>query len=272
MPDLFRRAYELTLIDKVVSDLECTFTVEKTKEADPNNAEIVVYNLSESTRKNLSEAENPVVRLEAGYEGDTSLLFLGKARSVTSQRQGPEWVTRLDVGDGAVEVRAAQTEIRFAPGTGVGTVIEQLAKKTGLSVGRLKETVEEKGLSAGLTEFVKGFTATGNAYNLVDQLCKSLGLQVSIQDGTLTAVEAVSGVSSTEAIRLNPSSGVLDSPELGNKGTVRVRTLLRASIRPNDPIILETKQAEGRYRVEKATHSGSYRGADWTSELELKPL
>lgn len=277
---LYDRAYTLTIgrgVEGVkITELHVEFNVVHQKGA-PNEGTFIVYNFAESTRRRLSEDGEDGLPLrilfEAGYQGDPSQLFLGRVRrnGVISRRQGADWVTEITADDGGPEIRRADVDISFPKGTPVTDVMSQLVDATGLNPGDLIERVQQKGFAGTLSEFKRGFTASGNADKVLKDLGRALGVTVSVQDGAYTAFESQSG-SVDVGIVVSPDTGLIESPELGDKGVLRVRTLLQPSLRPGHQIKLESEQFNGRYRVEKATHNGTFRGPNWFTDLDLKAL
>ena len=52
----------------------------------------------------------------------------------------------------------------------------------------------------------------------------------------------------------------------------KVKSLLLPQVNPSDVLKLESRQANGFFRVESVKHSGGFDGGDWVSEFELFDL
>ena len=281
MNRLFDREYALTfgtgVTGKKITGLNVSFNIVHQQGA-PNTAEISVINLSEETRRKLSEDDDggdlPLrVQFEAGYVGSVALLFRGRVRrnGVISKRNDVDWITEINCGDGEAERRRSNVAITFRPKAKVTDVLKQLVDATGLDPGNLVAKVQEQGFSGTLSEFARGLTVMGNTDDQIQRISKSLGLRADIQDGAYTAYPR-NGAGVDVGVIVSPETGLVDSPELGDKGTIRARSLLQPTLRPGHQISLQSEQFNGRYRVEKATHSGTFRGNDWYTQLDLRLL
>lgn len=280
MAKLFKREARVTIGALQVEGLRIQFRSEKSLQQEPNKAEVSIWNLSQDTRGKLTDAvdrHEAVVVLEAGYAASgadpstTEVLFKGDARIISHVRQGADWVTRLQSGDGAAAYKSARMVGSFAPGTKRGTVIEEAAKALGLPLGNLKERIKAHDFKGALTEFVGGFSAAGKASSQLTELLSPLGLGWSIQDGQLQVL-GEKDATSAQPVLLGPESGLIGSPELGDQGVVKVKSLLQPGIRPGRRIELDAEAVRGLFRVERVTHSGDTHGTDWYSEAEVKPL
>lgn len=280
MAKLFKREARATIGALEVEGLRVQFKVAKSLQQEPNKLEVSIWNLSRDTRGKLTEAvekQSAPVVVEAGYAAaagspaTTEELFKGDARLISHVRQGPDWVTRLQSGDGAKAYKSARMVASFAPGTKRGTVIEEAAKSLGLPLGNLKERIKAHDFKGALTEFVGGFAAAGKTATQLTELLDPLGLGWSIQEGQLQIL-GEKDTTSAQPIVLSPESGLIGSPELGDQGVVKVKSLLQPGIRPGRRIELDAESLQGLFRVERVTHSGDTHGADWYSEAELKPL
>lgn len=277
MADLYNRKYSFTFGDsssaKKVEGLNVGFEVVHDVPAN-NTARFIVTNLSEDTRRKLSERGSDLplrVLFEVGYGDQMAQLFLGRVRRADSQKQGAEWYTKFECGDGDAEIRKANVSISYPKGSNLTDVVSGLIKETGLDQGNIVQKIKEKGFSGVLDQFARGLTVNGNADKAIKRLAKSVGMTVTIQDGKYTAFESKTGGNNTGFV-VSPSSGLLDSPELGDKGSIKARSLLLPTVRPGDRIKLESQNYNGIYRVQRATHGGEWRGPDWTTTLELRAV
>jgi len=280
MGKLFKREARVSVGALEVEGLRVQFKVSKSLQREPNKLELSIWNLSQDTRGKLTEAVEkrsaPVV-IEAGYAGTatapatTEVVFKGDARIISHVRQGPDWVTRLQSGDGAVAYKSARMVGSFAPGTKRATVIEEAAKSLGLPLGNLKERIKAHDFKGALTEFVGGFATASKASEQLTELLAPLGLGWSIQDGQIQVL-GEKDATSAQAVVLAPDSGLVGSPELGEQGVLKVKSLLQPGLRPGRRVELDAETAKGLYRIERVTHVGDTHGTEWFSEAEVKPL
>lgn len=276
---LFTRSYSLNLAGLLITGdsttknpgLQIEFKVEKTPDDKPNTADITVSNLSPDSRAKLVQKQNPVIRLDAGYNNGTDLIFVGKSRTVTPGRSGTEMNTVIACGDGEIEMAATRINKCFAPGITFKDVIKELAASTGLDVSNIVTTFESKGNKAGLIQLAKGFAAKGKPMDKIIDFSKAINVSVSVQDGVLTALEDVE-TTKEDAIVLSESTGLVESPAAGDKGIIKARSLLQGGLRIGRRVKLVSIGFNGFFKVVKVTHTGNYRGQEWYSDVEMRPL
>jgi hypothetical protein len=110
---LFDRKISLTIGEKEFSNfasaegkhpgLRIAFRVTRTSATVSDSADISVYNLNADSRSVQGDVARPTVILAAGYADNIETLFQGKARLISSKRTGPDWITKLECGDGENE-------------------------------------------------------------------------------------------------------------------------------------------------------------------------
>lgn len=80
------------------SDLDFEFTIPFDDNLEADEGEILVYNLSDNTKNRLKVGEG--ISIEAGYEGDTGVIFDGDVRKSYSNREGADIATTIKIYDG----------------------------------------------------------------------------------------------------------------------------------------------------------------------------
>ena len=272
MTDLFQRRVRVLIGDLSIEGLRVTFKAKKTSTKDPNTCEISIYNLSPEHRASLQKVGTVFV-LEAGYGGQLQRVFSGTVRWADSVREGPDWVSKVQSGDGEVPFRFSHVSESFAKGTPLGAVFRKVAEKTGLDVTKAVAKVSSK-----ITEqFTQGYAVHGKTFTEIDTLLKGRGLEWSIQDGKLQVVEIGKPVPG-EAVLLSASTGLVGSPEHGapadkNKPAfLKVKSLLQPRLSPGALVQLDSVGAKGNFRVETVTHEGDTHGKPYYSDCELLPL
>lgn len=270
MADLFKRNWRLQVGRQEFTGLRIAFKVVRDNDARPNPAEISIYNLKDESRAKV-QAENVAVILEAGYGTHLEQLYAGDVRQATHIKDGVDWLTKIKSGDGERQYRTARINLGFNKGTPMVTIVKQIAEATGIPVGNILDKAQQGDVSGALTETVNGMAISGRAFDELDGIMRSLGYQLSIQDGALQALERTA--TTTESVLvLSASSGLIGSPEAGEKGVVKAKSLLQPGARPGRRVKLESRAIEGFFKVTMATHVGDSHGADWYTDLELLPL
>ncbi len=250
--------------------LRFVFRIEKTLGKHPNKCEVSIYNLSREHRAALHKRDIPV-SLEAGYVGSASQIFLGKLHYGQSVMNGVDWITTLQIGDGADKFKSSRVNVGIAGPAPVGNVLRAAASAMGLGAGNTEEKASGGGVLRTITEFTKGIVLSGKAEVQLDKVTKAMGLDWSIQDEQLVFL----GPTETRAgkiVHLQPGTGLVGSPEQGDKGYVKARSLLQPSLLPGYGVQITSREVQGTFRIEKAVFTGDTFGTDWWVDIEAKPI
>ena len=274
--DLFDRRYRLQLDTVVIEALQVQFEIKRSLSAKtPNSCSVKVYNLSEATRLRLQQLDSVFVSLEAGYAQGSSLLFRGELRELWSERAGSDWVSNIESADGAKR-KKQRVNKSFPKGTPVATVIKECAKALKVGLGNVDKRADlAQFWNVKPAKFALGYVATGDAMSALDRVCRSCGLEWSIQDNQLQLLERGKALAE-QAVLLSPQTGLIGSPApehgKGKKGLVRVETLMIPGLYPGRRVKLETRHVSGAYRVETTNVRGDFFGNDWGAEVELRHI
>jgi hypothetical protein len=264
---LFGRVVVVTVGTIQIRDLDVQFEVEKSLKKDPNRCDLTIFNLNGDHRKQLGQLKSVPVRVEAGYQDQTSLIFSGDLRNVYSTRDGADVLTKLSSGDGEKRLRTARINKSYAKGTPVATVLEDAGKALGVGIGNLVQAIRGKGLQGVGEMFSGGTVLSGNAADEFDGLARSAGLEWSIQDGNLQVLarkRALEGL----AVKLTADTGLIGSPTIDAKNVVHATCLLIPDIFPGRQVRIEAEHVRGDYRASRCVYTGDTFGTDWQIELE----
>ena len=285
---------------KELSGLRIAFSIEKGSTKTPNKCSCRIWNLASSTRKQVELIGNVLI-LKAGYAEDVGQvqIFAGTVIRSLTTREGPDWVTSLELQDGFFEFRDAKASLSFAPGATTRQVLSGIAAKFGLPIRTLPEFTDK--------QYPSGFAFVGRVRDAMDKVCDLAGLEWSIQGREIQVIKK-GGVYKKRAIFLSPDTGMIGSPEqesqtmtekaaakLGftkNQAGVRtiqelnregqfetmlmvngykVRSLLQPTIEPGGYVQVRSKSINYEFfRVETITHIGDTHSQDWHSEMVLR--
>ena len=252
--------------------LRFAFEVEKTGKPEPNKASVTIWNLSEPHWKQLQEMKAPAVQIEAGYRDSTGVIFLGKLRTSGTVREGANLVTTLESGDGT-ELRTARVNLSIAKGTQTDQVLRSLASYLGVGKGNLDDAARtiRSAFSGTGNVFSAGTVLSGSAAREMTAICRSLGLEWSVQDGKLQIVERKKALLTT-AIRLHKATGMIHEPTADNKGVITVQSLLQPDAFPGRACVIEGDRLQAQIRIDEVRHSGDSRdpSAEWLTEIKGK--
>jgi hypothetical protein len=269
---LFGRAWRITVDTIEITDLDCTFQVEKSlASGKPNTAEVKIWNLTEDQISHLENVKTPAVKIEAGYGDTLSTIFLGRLRTANTEDDGPaDTVTTISSGDGEVQIQTARINKPIGKNTKAEDVIRELVKALGVGEGNLSQAVKDIQLTIGGQLFPEGGILSGSAAREMTGICRSVGLGWSIQDGKLLLLP-LGKVLEGEALLVSPETGMIGSPTVDNNGIMTVKMLLIPDVFPGRKLVLESKRLKGQYRIETARYSGDTSGVgDWYVEVEGK--
>lgn len=252
--------------DRGAVGMRVAFKITKSRKKEPNNSEITVTNLSQSTRSSLQK-KGVKVLLEAGYK-DTGVnrFFSGDVRTIDHVRSEADWDTVMKLGDGERAWKYARVYESFAPGAAKADVLRTLADKMGLELGNVGQ--QAGGISGN---FDQGFCAAGSASRALDQIVKSFGKEWSVQDGQIQILDPFKHLD-LPIPEISPDSGLIESPEMGSppqKGKpalVKFKCLL-TPVKPGGRVKLVSRRYNGYVTVQACTFEGDTHGGAWYTEI-----
>lgn len=247
--------------------MRVVFKITKSRKKEPNNSEITITNLAQSTRSNLQK-KGVRVLLEAGYKDiGVNRYFFGDVRSIDHVRKDADWDTIMKLGDGERAWKYARVYESFAPGTPKASVLRTLAERMGLELGNIAQ--QAPSLVSG--SFDQGWAAAGSAVRAFDKLVKGQGLEWSVQDGQVQLLE-VGGHLELPIPEISPDSGLVESPEMGSPATkgkpalVKFKCLL-TPVKPGGRVKLKSRRYNGYVTVQACEFEGDTHGGPWYTTI-----
>jgi hypothetical protein len=295
MSRLFDRYYRLQL-DRVVIEgtLDIEAKIEKTDKAEPNKAQIKVFNLNPDHRDQLlrmsgtqidkSQRKPIFVELDAGYADNHGVIFSGDLRNLETRIENKVDISIVVFGhDGGHKFKTSTIEKSFAKGTPLATAIRACAEAMGVGTGNVDEvsgTATIPGLGKTLPQ---GIVLHGPAWSQLDRLLKSAGLEWSIQDNNIIVTERGKPLNRS-AIRLSPETGLIGSPETEvttdvvpgkaappkTKHGVKAKALIQPGLYPKRKVILDTENFKNRgFVISSVEYNLQSGGNDWYADMIL---
>lgn len=263
---LFDRRWSITVGDVDISELACEFAVKKTLKKEPNTCSLKIWNLSERTRAHFTAPKATTIRIEAGYKGRLSQIYLGDVRAVApGVIQGSDIVTELTSGDSEKKLAQSRMAIPLGAKTPPGDALKAIAAAIGVKPGNVSQ-VAAKLASKGSAVFARGTVITGNGARALTDLCRSAGLEWSIQDGAVQVLDLGQGLETFPYV-LSPDSGLIGSPALSNDGTITAETLMIPEIRPGMRVQFDSFAVKGLFRLDECEYSGQTHGSNWSIRI-----
>lgn len=253
-----------------ITDLRCQIKVEKSVDAEPNQAEITITNLSEHTRTDL--VRKPLtVRIDAGFDGNLRHLFIGDLRHGWTEQDHADIETKLQLADGDRAWRYAHVNRSYKKGTPLATILKDAAASAGLIVdAKILASPELQ------QQVAMGYVLQGPTRDELTRLLRPLGFSWSVQDGRFQLLTDTS-TRADQAIVVSEANGMHGSPEwttpdqAGKPAALKVKMALYPELTPGGRIQVLSRDTNGMFRIEKVTHTVDTMGQDHMSEIEAKP-
>lgn len=246
------------------NELDFEFTVDFDDDMSPNEAEITIYNLSDNTKNQFKKGSK--ISIEAGYKGDTGVIFTGYITNVKTKNEDADRVTTIkcldDVKDHTI------SEITYNAGTAASTILNDLLKKTGTPIKVFQPyrdwtyTDEEK-VDGDLMESIKKYsevcgvsTYVSNGYIYSRRLSEGDNLNFTLSEDT--------GLIGTPEEFEEEKSLIMQEAD-AEKGTSKVdysttihgydcECLLQHRFSAGGIVTLKSLNANGTYRICSGTH------------------
>jgi len=278
MAQLYGRQWVLTIGSRQWTDLRVSFEIKRTLSKYPDPATVTIYNLSAETRASFQRGDE--VRLVAGYTEASSLIYSGQLQDQIVARDGADWATTITVRDGDSAWRT-QVNRSFSTSAPLSIAVQRIAADMGLAIlPTSRPLLEGYAVRAGSIH-------VGPGQDALSKLLSPWSLRWCIQDGVLVILP-LDGATNQTAVLLSPTTGLIGSPEpmtdqakkpfkknQPNDKTgkrLRLTSLLQPDLNPGRPVVLQSTQYNGTYRVDSAVHRGDSRGQDWYSVVECTLL
>lgn len=235
--------------------LDLEFDIPFDDDVEPNEATISVYNLSDSTIKQLKK--DAQISITAGYRGDTGVLFSGFITKVKTSHDGADKLTTIkamdDIKDHTLE------SIAFKAGTKASYILRQLINKTGIPVAafsvRRDYTYED------------AQTVDGDLMKNITNFAKVCGISVYVSKGKIYARYIKEGDNLN--FTLSPDTGLIDyarpfTEEVKAEDFVETvngyeaEMLLQHRMCAGAIVQLNSKAGTGKYRVCSGSHRFSH--------------
>lgn len=267
--ELYRQKIELMAGGKSFNndDFDIEFDVEFGESSDPKISTVSIYNLSDETISAIKSKD--YVILNCGYGMNVGNILKGKIDKVDTHWEEVDKVTVIKVGDGSFEWSFKRTNKTYAPGSTSKLIITDLANQLGLEVGEI--TLERD------IEFPRGRSVSGATQYELRKLVDETGSKMYIDKEKLYIRPKKKGT--VTGFVLNSDTGLIESPqkitnkdEQGNEVVkYRVNCLLNHKITTDSILVIQSRTANGNFRVVKGRHIARHTG-DFMTECEVVPM
>jgi len=238
--------------------LHVAFDITKIAQGAANKGTITLFNVNQKLRTSLVRGYQ--VSLSAGYLGLMGVLISGTVFKATSQRQGPDIVTTLDVIDGLKALLYSPFDRSYPKGTALATVLSDVAKAMDVLPGTVMGLPDKK--------FGRGFVAHGLCRDILETLLTPYGLESQVSNGKLNILPK-SATLGTAAIVLTPRSGLLGVPSVAQT-SVSFEAMLNPRLVPGQMVQLITANTNtsGYFKIRSCKMAGDTHGDKWAVACE----
>lgn len=231
--------------------LDIEFRIPFDDDLEPNEAEITIFNLSGNTQNQLKQGA--AITVEAGYKGDTGVIFSGFISKVSTTYEGVDKVTTIyaldDIKDHSVQ------SVSFAEGTSASAILRTLIGLTGIPVAVFKPRRDHT--------YSDSQNVDGDLMQHIHKYAEVCGISVYVSRGKIYARHIKEG--DNLHFNLSPDTGLIGSPgayteEIHAADYVdtidgyKVEMLLQHRMCAGAIVNLQGKAAKGTYRVCKGEH------------------
>lgn len=234
------------------NELDVEFAVPFDDDMQANEAEIIIYNLSNTTINQLKK--NATITIEAGTKGDTGVIFKGYIDNKTSVYEGVDRKTTLKCLD-RVKTRKIK-EITYKKGTKASKILKDLINMTNTPIAVFKVRrdytyKDEQKVDGDLLENIKKYA----------EVC---GISVYVNKGKIYARYLKDGDNIN--FTLQESTGLIGSPSAYEeeitaedfKETVNgyeCEMIIQHRMTTAAIINLKSQNANGKFRVRSGEHT-----------------
>ena len=249
--------------------LHISFSIERSEKEAANTGKVSIWNLNNEHIDALKE-DDCIAVLKAGYQDNMPLIFTGVVTFGSTELDGSDTVTDIEVTDTRVELRDTYVSLSYSGKVNTKDIIDDTAGQMGVTVSY--------SYNAEFSELPNGYSYIGQAKNVLTKMCDTSGLVWSIQNGVLQ-IKKPNDVMLREVYVLSPDTGLLGIPkkitvskeEEGEKTESGwdVVYLMNAAIDIDDYVYLESKLVKGYFRVAQIKIEGDNFAETWQCSARL---
>lgn len=276
---------EITLVDP----LRCTFSVRKTALRDSNLGIITIYNLSPDLESQIM-VDGAEVVLEAGYEGNTSIIFAGSIiQPKRGKEDGTDYYLKLICLDGDSYLNLAFSSGVLEKNQNWRQLAQQTLRSSTFNLGDitvrdLEDIPVESTVDSSTPKIERPKVVFGRTSKIINQIARMGNSSSYVDNGELKFFVIDDEPNLADAWEINEETGMIGNPEQSSY-QVTVRTLLNPRIRIGDYIHLNNQtvsveeftsigslpfelSSDGYYKVIEISYSGDNRGNNWYSTIK----
>ena len=247
------------------SEHDCEFNIPFDDDTEANEAELIFYNLSDTTIKNMKSKAK--ITVTAGYGKDTGIIFSGFISYKKTYYDGCDKVTKIYALDDMKLQEKDVESITYAAGTKASKILKSLCQKVGLPIAeftikRDHTYKDEETIDGGLMDNIERLAGICgvSAYILKSKIYVR---PLSKGDNTKFTLSVDTGLIELEAFEEEETNGDYKDIIKGYNVTM----LLQHQLQTASIITLKAKGVSGTYRVKSGSHE--YNGLDFLTKAKV---
>ena len=220
-------------------------------DTEPNEAEIVIYNLSDNTINNLKK--DAEISVESGYKEDIGIIFKGYIKAVSTAWEDVDKITTVTCT--ACNRDDIVINISYSAGTKASYILKDL-------IGKLEMPIDVFKVRRDRT-YTDGVTVDGNLREEIKKYAEVCGISVYENNGKIYARFIKDG--DNISFNVNEDTGLIGSPEYYTEeinaedyveeiAGYKTEMLLQHRITTASIINLSSRSVSGTFRVRKGEH------------------
>lgn len=239
-------------------DFNIEFRVEFDDEDEPDTAIVELFNLNPDTENEIKKGNSLV--LSAGYREDVGTVLAGVITNVFSYPDGRDRICEVEVLDASEAFLSHRVSQTYKEGIKSSQVLNDVLAQAGLEIGRIS-------LPDDIT-YTNGRTVDGRIRDVAKEIAGEAGAKLYIHHGIIYAIPP--GFSQDVRVLINKDTGLLHSPgriDSDDERIWEIESLLNYRIRAGVRLKVESKTANGVYRVVKGQHTAA--AGDFSTRIEV---
>lgn len=288
----YGKAFSISVsgLNRDLSDMSLRFEIKDWTVQTPRNAFVRIYNLSDATAQQILGSLGKMLRITAGYEGNSGQIFQGDIKFVRKGKENPtDTYCDIFAADGYKGYTKSHTNTSVKAGSTGKDIYDACLKdmaKFGLSPGYVADAVKQ-------IKYPRQSVLYGMTRDFLRTLAQSKQCTWHILNGKVNIVPAGGTLPGASTIVLNSQSGLIGLPEQTPFGiTARIllnpqvdihsivqideKSIQRAAYNPatgqgevaqSVPNLSPVNLVDGTYHVLSVSHIGETRGNDWYADI-----
>lgn len=247
------------------TELDFEFTIPFDDDTEANEAEIIIYNLTDKTINNIKRKAK--ITITAGYGYDTGIIFSGYISKIVTKYDDCDKVTTIKALDDMRLQEKDITSVTYAKNTRASRILKDLCLKVGLPIATFRVARDYV--------YKDEETVSGQLMDNVRNYARICGVSAYILKSRIY-VRPLNVGDNTKFI-LSADTGLLDLTEFEEEkkseeytDTIRgynIKMLLQHQIQTASLVTIKSRNANGNFRVKSGKHT--YDGKSLITEAKV---